>query len=112
MLKGLNVGGGVRWLDHTMLGLQQRLFPDGSSGDDVTKPIFGPAQFALDLLLGYGGKTQVFGGHKVGWRVQLNVRNLLNNDDLEPIRTNLGGGVLDWARGVPRQISLSTTFTF
>jgi len=111
-LKGLNLGGGVRWLDQTMLGFEQRAFPGGTTGDDVTKPIFGPAQFALDLLLGYGGKTTILGGRKLGWRVQLNVRNVLDNDDLEPIRTNLGGGVLDWARGTPRQIVLNTTFTF
>ena len=111
-LKGLNLGGGVRWLDQTMLGFQQRVFPGGTTGDDVTKPIFGPAQFALDLLLGYGGKTTVLGGHKLGWRVQLNIRNVLDDDDLEPVRTNLGGGVLDWARGTPRQIVLNTTFTF
>ena len=111
-LQGLNLGGGVRWLDQTMLGFQQRVFPGGTTGDDVTKPIFGPAQFALDLLLGYGGKTTVLGGHKLGWRVQLNIRNVLDDDDLEPVRTNLGGGVLDWARGTPRQIVLNTTFTF
>ncbi len=111
-LQGLNVGGGFRWLDHTMIGFQQRPFPGGTTGDDVTKPIFGPAQFALDLLLGYGGKTTVLGGRKLDWRVQLNVRNLLDADDLEPIRTNLGGGVLDWGRGTPRQIVLNTTFTF
>lgn len=111
-LKGLNLGGGVRWLDQTMLGFQQRVFPGGTTGDDVTKPIFGPAQFALDLLLGYGGKTTVLGGHKLGWRVQLNIRNVLDDDELEPVRTHLGGGVLDWARGTPRQIVLNTTFTF
>ena len=111
-LQGLNLGGGVRWLDQTMLGFQQRVFPGGTTGDDVTKPIFGPAQFALDLLLGYGGKTTVLDGHKLGWRVQLNIRNVLDDDDLEPVRTNLGGGVLDWARGTPRQIVLNTTFTF
>ena len=112
VLKGLNFGGGVRWLDRTMIGLQQRAFPGGTTGDDVTKPIFGPAQFAVDALLGYSGKTKVIAGHKFGWRVQLNVRNLLDDDDLEPIRANLGGGVLDWGRTPPRQISLSSTFTF
>lgn len=111
-LRGLNVGGGVRWLDRTMIGLRQRPFPDGSTGDDITKPIFGPSVFAVDLLLGYGGKTKLFGNHNLGWRVQLNVRNLLDEDELEPIRSNLGGGVLDWARGVPRQIALSTGFSF
>ncbi len=111
-LKGLNVGGGVRWLDRTMIGLQQRAFPGGGTGDDVTKPIFGPSQFFVDVLLGYALRPRMVAGHKIGWRVQLNVRNLLDNDDLEPIRASLGGGVLDWGRTPPRQIILNTTFTF
>ena len=41
-LKGLNIGGGVRWLDRAMIGFQQRDYPDGSTGDDVTKPHFRP----------------------------------------------------------------------
>lgn len=111
-LKGLNVGGGVRWLDRTMIGLQQRPFPGGGTGDDVTKPIYGPSQLFVDVLLGYSGRTRMVAGHKIGWRVQLNVRNLLDNDDLEPIRASLDGGVLDWGRTPPRQIVLNTTFTF
>ncbi len=111
-LKGFNVGGGLRWLDHTMIGLQQRAFPGGGTGDDVTKPIFGPALFSVDMLLGYAGRPKLIAGHKFGWRVQLNVRNLLDDDALEPIRASLDGGVLDWGRTPPRQIVLNTTFTF
>ena len=62
--------------------------------------------------MGYGGRTIALGGHKLGWRVQLNVRNLLNDHDLEPIRSNLAGGVLDWGRVEPRQIILNTTLAF
>lgn len=111
-LKGLNVGGGLRWLDRTMIGLQQRPFPGGGTGDDVTKPIYGPSQLFVDVLLGYAGRPRMVAGHKFGWRVQLNVRNLLDDDDLEPIRASLDGGVLDWGRTPPRQIVLNTTFTF
>ncbi len=111
-LRGFNVGGGARWLDHTMLGFRQRPFPGGTTGDDVTQPIYGPAQFQLDLLAGYGGRMTLPGGRRVGWRVQLNVRNLLNDDDLEPVRINLTGGVLDWARGTPRSVTFGTTFSF
>ncbi|HUR56278.1 MAG TPA: hypothetical protein VM029_01110 [Opitutaceae bacterium] len=111
-LKGLNFGGGVRWLDNAMIGFLQRAYPDGSTGDDVTKPIFGKDQMSVDVLAGYGGRTQLFGGRPLGWRVQLNVRNLLDDHDVEPLRASLDGGVLDWGRVEPRQIILSTTFTF
>jgi outer membrane receptor protein involved in Fe transport len=111
-LKGLNLGGGVRWMDRPNIGFVQRDYPDGSTGDDVTKPIFGYAQTAVDLLLGYGGRTAAFGGHRIGWRVQLNVRNVLDDDDIEPLRASFAGGGLDWGRVDPRQVILTTTFTF
>lgn len=112
LLKNFRVGGGVRWLDRAMIGFLQRAYPDGSTGDDVTKPIFGPDQWAVDLLFGYGGRIKVASGRQVGWRVQLNVRNALDDDDIEPLRASLGGGGLDWGRVEPRQIILNTTFTF
>lgn len=110
-LRGLNVGGGVRWLDRANIGFVQRLYPDGSTGDDVTKPIYGFDQTAVDLLLGYGGRTAIFGGRRLGWRVQLNIRNVLDDDDIEPLRASYIGGGLDWGRVEPRQIILSTTFS-
>ncbi len=112
-LKGCNVGGGVRWLEKPgSTGYYQRPFPDGTTGDDVTRPIPGFAQTAVDLLAGYGGKTKYFGGRQLGWRVQLNVRNLLDAHDIEPIRSNHSGVGLQWGRVEPRQILLSTSFTF
>jgi outer membrane receptor protein involved in Fe transport len=112
-LKGLNFGGGVRWLDApTSTGYYQRPFPNGSTGDDVTRPIPGNAQTAVDLLLGYSGRTKLFAGRSLGWRVQVNVRNLLDDDDIERLRSNFLGDGLQWGRVEPRQIILSTTFTF
>jgi len=66
----------------------------------------------VDLLIGYGGRTKFLGGRPLNWRVQLNVRNLLDQNDIEPLRSSLDGGVLDWGRVDPQQIVLSTSFTF
>jgi iron complex outermembrane recepter protein len=113
-IKGLNVGGGVRWLSAPVTtGYYQRLFPNGTMGDDVTRPIGGKSQTAVDLLMGYGGRTKFFGGRGIGWRVQLNVRNLLDEHDIEPIRSNrVTGAGLEYGRVEPRQIIGTTTFTF
>ncbi|WP_414660818.1 hypothetical protein [Horticoccus sp. 23ND18S-11] len=111
-LKGLNLGGGVRWLDRAMIGFVQRPYPDGSIGDDVTKPIFGNSITSVDLLAGYGGRVKVFGGRPVGWRLQLNVRNLLDEHDIDPLVARRDGAVLDWGRVEPRQVILSASFTF
>lgn len=114
VLRGLNVGGGVRWFDKPVTtGYYQRVFPDGQRGDDVTRPIPGKAQTFVDLLIGYGGRAKLLGPKPIGWRVQLNVRNLLDRDDIEPIRSNnVTGGGLHWGRVEPRQIIGTTTFTF
>jgi hypothetical protein len=94
------------------VGFVQRDYPNGTRGDDVTKPLYGHALTALDFLAGYGGRTTFFGGRRLGWRVQLNIRNLLNDHDVEQIRTSAIGGALDLGRTEPRQVVLSTTFTF
>lgn len=115
ILKGFNVGGGARWLEAPVTtGYFQRTFPDGRVGDDVTRPIPGEEQLFFDLVMGYGGRTKLFGGRPIGWRLQLNVRNLLDDDDIEPLRSTYmdGGRGLHWGRVEPRQVVLTSSFTF
>ena len=115
-LKGLNLGGGLRWTEASMIGFGQKPFPTASERDgtidDLTKPRFGQAQTFVDLLAGYGGRAKIFGGKSIGWRVQLNVRNLFEPEDVEAIRVRNDGAMLQWGRVEPRQIILNTTFTF
>lgn len=115
-LKGLNVGGGVRWFGPAMVGYLQKPFPTAADPngtvDDVTNPIWGPETMFVDFLAGYGGRTKFFGGKTIGWRVQLNVRNLFEPDEVEPIRTRNDGRTLQYARVEPRTIILNTSFTF
>lgn len=112
-LKGFNLGGGVRWLDKPWTtGFYQRAYPGGATGDDVTRPIPGFDQTFVDVLMGYGGRTKLLGGRPIGWRLQLNIRNLLDDDEIEPIRSNFLGVGLQWGRVEPRQIVFSTAFTF
>jgi hypothetical protein len=111
-LRGLNAGGGLRWMSRPNNGFVQMVYPDGSLGDDVTKQLYGYSQTVVDLLLGYGGKMRFMGGRPLGWRVQLNVRNLFDHHGIEPIRSSYAGGVLDWGRVEGRQAILSSSVTF
>jgi iron complex outermembrane recepter protein len=115
-IKGLNLGGGVRWFGPAVVGYIQKPFPTAADPngtvDDVTHPLEGPETMFVDLLARYGGRTKLFGSKTIGWSVQLNVRNLFEPDDVEPIRTRNDGATLQWARVEPRQIILSTSFTF
>lgn len=62
--------------------------------------------------MGYTGKTKFFSGRPLGWRLQLNIRNLLDRDDIEPLRSNfVTGAGLHWGRVEPRQVVVTTTFT-
>jgi outer membrane receptor protein involved in Fe transport len=116
VVKGLNVGGGVRWFGPAVVGYVQKPFPTAADPngtvDDVTNALAGPETMFVDFLAGYGGRTKIFGGKAIGWRVQLNVRNLFEPDGREPIRTRNDGLILQYARVEPRQIILNTSFTF
>jgi outer membrane receptor protein involved in Fe transport len=83
-LKGLNVGVGYRWEDGVVLGYALNAARDGL---DVNRPFWGKPKDAVDLWAGYERKL----GRKVGWRVQLNVRNLGRNPHLEPITVEPDG---------------------
>jgi hypothetical protein len=113
--KGLNLGGGLRWQQAPVTtGYFQRTYPDGSTGDDVTRPIGGNSLTFVDLLAGYGGRARLFGSRPMGWRIQLNIRNLLDRDDLEILRSTYmdGGRGLQYGRVEPRQIALTSTFSY
>ncbi|MES2692595.1 MAG: hypothetical protein V4773_03910 [Verrucomicrobiota bacterium] len=115
-LKGLNLGGGIRWFGPAMVGYLQKPFPTAADPngtvDDVTNALWGPETMFVDFLAGYGGRTKIFGGKTIGWRVQLNVRNAFEPDDKEPMRTRNDGVYLQYSRVEPRTFVLNTTFTF
>lgn len=111
-LKGLNLGGGARWLDKARVGFVQIPYPDGTMGDDISQPIYGNELFSIDLLVGYSGRLRVWSGERIGWRVQLNVRNVLDEHDPDALRGRLDGGIRHWGRVDPRQFILNTSFTF
>ena len=109
-LKGLYVGGAYRWEDRRILGY--RLMKDSSGKDidaiNVNDPMYGPTSSHCDLWVGYSRDITA----KVNWRIQLNVRNLLEADKLVPVSMN-PDGVLALARiqeGMSWQIS--NTFSF
>lgn len=116
IIKGLSLGGGVRWFGPAIVGYIQKPFPTAADPngtvDDVTRALKGPETMFVDFLARYGRRTKIFGSKTIGWNVQLNVRNLFEPDDVEPIRTRNDGARLQWARVEPRQIILTTTFTF
>ena len=109
-LKGAYVGGAYRWEDRRILGY--RLLKDSAGKDtasiNVGDPMYGPTSSHYDMWVGYSRDITA----KVNWRIQLNVRNILEDDKLVPVSMN-PDGVLALARiqeGMSWQ--LTNTFSF
>lgn len=108
-LKGFGIGGAYRWRDKGAIGFPQIVGPDGSMIQDINNPYYNDGTTNLDGWLSY--KTTLFGG-KVRARFQLNVRNLLDDRDLIPIRADAAGNRYAFTPQAPRTFILSSTFTF
>ena len=69
----------------------------------------GPTEFKLDAWLGYSRK--IF-NDRITWRLQLNVRNLLDEDDLVPVAAQPDASIAAWRIPAPRTFSIRSTFEF
>jgi outer membrane receptor protein involved in Fe transport len=108
-LKGFNIGGAVRWRAAPTIGYGVTLTPDGSvlDLDTVYK---GKEELYFDALLGYRGRLEKFGGFN--YRLQLNIRNLLDEDDPVPVGAFVTGEIAKIATVEPRVIVLTFAVDF
>lgn len=84
-LKGLEIGGGVRWASEPILGygVSQVRDPEGNLIwlQDVNKPIRGSVDQHFDLWAGYQRALS----DRVTWRIQLNLKNVGEKPHLRAI---------------------------
>ncbi|AOS43597.1 Ferrichrome-iron receptor precursor [Lacunisphaera limnophila] len=109
-LKGVNVGGALRWQSDVVIGYAPIPNPTNPSkiNFDIANPYKGPAETDVDLWVGYGRKLF----NKVDWRIQLNVRSVGKGNSLIPITVQPDGSPAGY-RIAPRQYwSLSNNFRF
>ena len=73
---------------------------------DLDHPFYGPEELAGDVWASY--RRKIF--KNVDWRLQLNVRNLIEDGRLQPVSVNPDGS--GWAFRIidPRQSFLTATF--
>lgn len=108
-LKGVNVGGGYRWQDKSIIGFAITTNPTtGEEQYDIGRPHSGPTEDALDLWLGYERRLT----RKINWRVQLNVRNVFPEKDFIPIATQPDGSMAVGKIPEPTVWTLTSTFRF
>jgi hypothetical protein len=109
-LKGLHVGGGVRYQSSVILGYP----PTGNPNDpttveyDLSKPYRGPSETNVDLWVGYSRKLS----DKLDWHVQFNVKDAFQNKDLIPITYQPDGSVAAWRIVSGQSFTLTNTFSF
>ncbi len=109
-LKGVSIGGGVRWQDTVVIGYKP--LPGKTASDvsfDIANPYRGPTETNIDLWVGYGRKN-VWRG--IDWRVQLNVRNVAQHDSLIPITAQPDGTHAGFRIAPVETWSLSNVFKF
>lgn len=109
-MKGLSVGGSVRYQSAIAAGYPTILDEFGAAIPDVANPRLGPKEMNGDMFLRYGRKLN----DKIDWTIQLNARNLyrMNGNDDIPVSINPDGRVAYIRIPNERQFYLTNTFKF
>jgi catecholate siderophore receptor len=107
-LKGLSLGAGVRWQDEAIVGYPFVTL-EGISQPDLSRPTISPAQLNVDTWIGYS-RPRVW--RNVGWKIQLNVHNLVADDDFIPIGVQPDGSVSQYRIPAYRTWTITNTFSF
>ncbi|HLP06522.1 MAG TPA: TonB-dependent receptor plug domain-containing protein [Opitutaceae bacterium] len=109
LLKGFNVGGGVRYESSIIIG-----YPviNGEVATqvyyDISNPYRGDGEYNFDFWVGY--RRNIWKG--IDWSVQLNVRNAFVGNELVPITTQPDGTPAGYRIRPPQTWQLTNTFRF
>jgi hypothetical protein len=109
-LKGVNIGGAVRWQDRVGIGFPL-VTASGVTSSDVTRPYWGPRDHKIDLSAGYTRKIKMAFG-PVTWNLGINVFNLNAKDELVPIKANADGSWGTFRIPPERSWSVTNSFAF
>ena len=109
-LRGFNVGGAARWRAKPTIGYGTTTNAAGVVLLDLDRAHEGKEEFYLDAIAGYRGKMKWFGGFN--YRLQMNVRNLLNEDDVIPVHALTTGEIAKYATVEPRLFVFTFSVNF
>ena len=111
LLRGVNVGGAVRWQDKVGIGYPLIKNADNQNVGDIAHPYWGPKETAIDLSAGYTRKLRIRGAG-ITWNIGLNVRNINAKDTLIPISANADGTYGNFRIPPERTWTLTNSFSF
>lgn len=107
-LRGFQFGGSLRWQSKAAVGYRSLSTTAGVVVPDLQNAYFDDPLFNGDVMIGYERKL----GNRIGWKVQLNVLNLIGSKKYIPVLINPDGRVAVVRNPNPVDVFLSNTFTF
>lgn len=105
-LKGFQAGMGANYRDGEVIAYNVTTTSAGSTAD----VIYGKKNLLFDANISYGGQFKAF-SKNVRYKIQLNVNNILDEDQILPTR-QINGVVTTYRVQEPRAFILSTNFDF
>ncbi len=109
VFKNIGIGGALRWQDKSIIGFYPKWREDINVWiDNLDAPIYSDALTNVDAWITYKRKLT----DKVDWRLQLNVRNLFNDDELVPTSANPDGTFRTYRISAGRSWELTSRFEF
>lgn len=108
-LKGVSIGGAIRWQDKVAIGNGYVLDPQLGEIPDINNLYWGPSETNFDIWIGYGKKLM---GGKVDWKIQLNVQNVGAGKELIPVGTQPDGTIAVHRIAPPMIWTIRNTFKF
>ena len=109
--KNFRIGGSARYRDKGVVGFGRQTVGTGADAItvlDLGNPYYNDTEIFFDAMIAYRGKLT----EDMNYRVQLNVRNVLDNDDLYVTDRSTTGRDLVWAGMEPRTFILSLDLDF
>ena len=106
-LKGITIGGGVRYTSKPINGYSA----SGTPGNVVSVVSYGSDQIFIDLNAAYRRKLQIM-GKPIMWSLQTNINNVLNNDAFIRVNTARDGLLTAYRFNAPLEWIITSKFSF
>ncbi|MBN2069487.1 MAG: TonB-dependent receptor [Opitutales bacterium] len=108
LLKGAGVGCAYRWQDKVIIGYPVLPGEGYIANYDLENPYYGPTEDGFDFWISYERPIT----EKIGWKIQLNVRNAFQDEGLIPISTQPDGSYASVRIRSGQEWTLTNSFTF
>ena len=103
-LRGLTLGGGVRYRSAAYVGYPIKVLSSGQEVLDIDQPIKGDAEFYVDAFARYSFRRVPWLSERIKMQVQVNARNLLDDGGYNLVEVKTDGSPKAYRHMTPRQL--------